>query len=65
MWTINVINNKMVENNKKLDFVKRIFGFKQCACLDKKVPKIRTDKKVEDAKKSTEEKISCCDTKSN
>ena len=50
----------MVKKNKKLDFVKKIFGFKQCACLDEKVPKIRIKKKVENEKNNIEEKKSCC-----
>lgn len=49
----------MEENKSKFDFVKKIFGFKQCACLDKKIPKIRAEKKVE----NKEDNKSCCSNK--
>ena len=45
-----------MEKSKKLDFIKKVFGFKQCSCLDKKIPKVKTQKDLE-------EKKSCCSNK--
>jgi len=45
----------MEKKKNKFDFVKRIFGFKQCDCLDKKVPKIKVEEK-----KECKNKKSCC-----